>query len=315
MDWGKDDTFLARWLSGELTEEERKAFEESPDYVTYTRMIKTADQLRVPESSLDDSFAKIKSRIKETEQKTKVVSIKPYFKLAIAASIILAVSLTIYLLTQSPTDEFKNYQTAFSEVELIDMPDDSYAKLNASSSIAYNAGTWGDDRTVKLKGEAFFQVTKGKPFIVNSSQGTVQVLGTSFNVKDRGDVFEVLCYTGKVKVTQKNKTAILTPGKKVRFESGKMLEQDIDLMKESPSWTERISDFKNGAPLAEVFDELYHQYGVKVKGAEHAKDLNFTGAFPNDNVSVAVKMIFDPYDLKYKFDEENLSIEIEPNDQ
>jgi len=58
--------------------------------------------------------------------------------------------------------------------------------LNAGSSLKYPAAFNGNDRTVEIKGEGYFEVAenKAKPFRVLTGNGTeVKVLGTKFNVK------------------------------------------------------------------------------------------------------------------------------------
>jgi ferric-dicitrate binding protein FerR (iron transport regulator) len=90
------------------------------------------------------------------------------------------------------------------------LPDGSKVWLNAASSITYPAAFTGDERSVNITGEAYFEVTKDakKPFIVNIPGGTVEVLGTHFNVNaydDEEDVRTTLL-EGSVKVTNR-KTA------------------------------------------------------------------------------------------------------------
>jgi len=51
----------------------------------------------------------------------------------------------------------------------------------------------------KLFGKAYFDVDKGKTFTVKTDLGTVQVLGTRFDVESRDSIFKVVCYEGSVK--------------------------------------------------------------------------------------------------------------------
>lgn len=56
--------------------------------------------------------------------------------------------------------------------------------LNSQTTLKYPVTFNGEVRDVYLTGEAYFDVAKDqKPFIVNTPEGTVQVLGTQFNVK------------------------------------------------------------------------------------------------------------------------------------
>ena len=58
------------------------------------------------------------------------------------------------------------------------LPDGSSAELNAGSTIEYNKLTWKLSRNLKLDGEAFFEVEKGRSFSVSSTQGTTRISGS-----------------------------------------------------------------------------------------------------------------------------------------
>ena len=67
--------------------------------------------------------------------------------------------------------------------ELI-LADGTQVWLNAESELSYPTRFTGNTREVKLKGEAYFKVTKNaeQPFIVKTKEIDIRVLGTSFNV-------------------------------------------------------------------------------------------------------------------------------------
>lgn len=67
------------------------------------------------------------------------------------------------------------------------LPDGSKVWLNSSSELTYKTSLWSRKRQVDLSGEAYFEVehNKDKPFIVNSKNIKIQVLGTKFDVRAR----------------------------------------------------------------------------------------------------------------------------------
>lgn len=72
----------------------------------------------------------------------------------------------------------------------ITLPDGTKVWLNAASSITYPATFVGAKRTVKVTGEAYFEVSpnKEKPFILDvDGKSLIEVLGTSFNVNSYAD--------------------------------------------------------------------------------------------------------------------------------
>ncbi|WP_316791467.1 FecR family protein [Pedobacter frigoris] len=73
------------------------------------------------------------------------------------------------------------------------LPDGTHVWLNADSRISFSSQFIGKTRKILLEGEAYFEVAKNKkvPFIVQTDQQTVEVLGTHFNInsyKDEGSV-------------------------------------------------------------------------------------------------------------------------------
>ena len=89
---------------------------------------------------------------------------------------------------------------------LVTLPDGSKVKLNSESHLEYYSD-FEHERSVKLIGEAFFEVVKDslRPFYVNSGDLRIRVLGTSFNVQ--AFPFEksinVALVTGKVLIERK----------------------------------------------------------------------------------------------------------------
>jgi ferric-dicitrate binding protein FerR (iron transport regulator) len=89
------------------------------------------------------------------------------------------------------------------------LPDGSKVWLNAASSIRFPTAFAGNERKVEITGEAYFEVAKDakKPFRVNFSsagkQGTVEVLGTHFNINayDDEDAMKTTLLEGSIRVS------------------------------------------------------------------------------------------------------------------
>src|SRR5690606_3723927 len=91
----------------------------------------------------------------------------------------------------------------------LQLPDGTKVWLNASSSIKYPLHFDEDERRVELEGEAYFEVTKHnhyKPFIVQTKQQEVLVLGTHFNVNayENELATRTTLVEGKVKILTNN---------------------------------------------------------------------------------------------------------------
>lgn len=97
------------------------------------------------------------------------------------------------------------------------LPDGSAIVINRNSTLQYAADYNQQDRKLLLQGEGYFDVmTDGdRPFIVHTSDLKIQVLGTSFNVREdfAARVITVAVNSGKVKLYTTNKELIVPAGK------------------------------------------------------------------------------------------------------
>lgn len=109
--------------------------------------------------------------------------------------------------------------------DTVNFPDGSFAYLNKNSSIEFEKNF--TERTVKQKGEVFYEVKKGNnPFIVETESGEVKVLGTQFNVKSTKNDLEVESGSVELKVDKLVKN--IKKGQKAVF---KKAEKNIKLAK------------------------------------------------------------------------------------
>lgn len=177
------------------------------------------------------------------------------------------------------------------------LPDGSEVILNTNSAISYEKD-FLSERTISLKGEAFYKVAKGSTFTVDTDKGNVKVLGTSFNVFSRERILTVVCKTGKVSVTTAKGSTTLEPGDRVSLQANQLIK-DTTLTDHIGAWTKGSSTFNN-ATMEEVVSALKSKYNLTIKGNERSlKGKHFTGTFVNDDVDKAIEMVFLPMDIKY----------------
>lgn len=253
--------------------------------------LQKASQLRMPESK---SKEEIWNRIEGELSKEKKSSVPLWTYLSIAASLLL-IATFIFLTNQNQTDQTIITSTRVAESKTIILPDSSQVMLNANSKISYSED-W--NREVNLEGEAFFEVIEGSKFLVNTSIGNVEVLGTSFNVFARDSTFEVACKTGKVKVEipAKSVSELITPGQSIRL--------DADTVKRTSVDTELVGRWQAGVfyfsdqRLTDVIQEMERQFGVKVTLSD-STDYIFNGYFTNKDIESALEMVCLPLGLNY----------------
>lgn len=180
------------------------------------------------------------------------------------------------------------------------LPDQSTVKLNAQSAIAYHPYWWRFSRTLELKGEAFFEVEKGRKFTVSSQKGITQVLGTSFNIFAREDIYKVTCVTGTVRVKSgQGHEVVITPNSKAEISPGGEIRvfTNIETFPEI-SWKKNIFIF-TATPVYQVFHEIERQYGISIDAQVDANSL-YSGNFTKEqNVEEILAYVCPALGLKF----------------
>lgn len=118
-----------------------------------------------------------------------------------AAATLFAVTL---LIATGKKDAEHAFATSIGEQRAVTLEDTSIVHLNADSEIQVEIGDTA--RTIELvRGEAMFKVAhdEQRPFRVHTSGGTVQAVGTQFNVYDQADGSgtRVSVLEGRVRIT------------------------------------------------------------------------------------------------------------------
>lgn len=127
---------------------------------------------------------------------------------AVAALFVGVVSIVVLSdRTSSVTTDTLVLHNAKGEPTLVtSLEDGSIIYLSEQASVEYPSHFAQDKREVSLQGDAFFEVSKNRerPFIIHTQTAIVEVLGTSFNIKneDSGE-FSLSVRSGKVRVTSK----------------------------------------------------------------------------------------------------------------
>lgn len=284
----KENHILAKWLDNNLTEAELAEFKADPDYEKYEKIKNYTAHLEV----LDFNEAKVLEHVISHKKITsKVIPLYKNWLFKVAAVLVIGLGITFMMQNFASQTQYalNGKRTTFS------LPDNSEVVLNAGSDIKYKKWNWDNDRNLKLHGEAYFKVAKGKKFEVTTDLGKVAVLGTQFNVKARKNRFDVTCFEGRVKVNYKNKEVILTHGQSVTFENGKQINTTANAPK--PEWMENQIAF-NKEHLRNILDEIQRQYDVSIEVKVKYSDELFTGKIPTDNIDVALQIIATTYHLE-----------------
>ncbi len=333
---------LTRKLSGEASQQELEALtrmvgadpalkEEADIYTRYWEQ-QQQEQHANTELALKKVLGQINgdtetdysSSIEDTPVK-RIPVWKKLTRIAAALVILLGLSIGTYKLFLQPKSiqpvqaDLVQKQNAKGVKSTIELADGSKIWLNADSKVQYPALFTGNTREVYLNGEAFFDIAKNpsKPFIIHLSNGTVRVLGTSFNIKayDNEPVVETSVATGKVafipklKNNQKADTVFLTPNNKVvyRVEDEKIITT-ATVSSEDKGWTEGKMVFR-AMLFKDIAVELERNFGKKVVfKSEEVGNFRLTGSFQNNTLAEILFYLAKTKAFTYAISDEEIAI-------
>ncbi len=295
------DVLYAKWLSGEISDEELQSALGVEAIGNLDLVVKTVDQWSTPKYDTSAGYEKFKE--KHRNKSTPIRKLN-WFKISgLAASFLVLLFVgNKFFINQNEELYAKNGHN-----EKKTLANGSEISLNDGSTITYNTQNWTSERVIELSGEAVFQVTKGSPFVVNTKNGVIRVLGTQFNVRAWGSNLYVECYEGKVEVTVNNQKTILIANEAVNVLQGNMDDKQI-ITNKTPSWQNGTSRFYN-ENLQIVLEELERQYDIKVN--LKTMDRSFSGTFRHNDLENAIRNICKPLGLNFTISEDQKLVVIE----
>lgn len=173
-------------------------------------------------------------------------------------------------------NKYNTISTANGETYTITLPDRSRVWLNAASSLRYPLGFSHGERKVELSGEGYFEIAAdaGSPFIVESMNQRVVVLGTHFDISSYADdnIVRTTLLEGAVKVNN----IILKPDQQAIVSDGatKVIDVDGD---DYVAWKDGEFRFSNDEHISSVMKKLARWYDIDVEYVGNMDGVNFTG--------------------------------------
>lgn len=283
------EELISKWLDHNLNDQELEAFKTLEDYDDLVKLNKNMQSFKADTYNTSEALESVLSTIRDHKQQST-----PWFKPLLRVAAILAICFSLYYYT---TTLNTTITTEFAQKTTIELPDASSVSLNAKSLLAFNKNHWKQEREVELQGEAFFKVAKGSTFKVKTTSGTVTVYGTQFNVKQRDNYFEVICYEGLVGVSYNAQETKLKPGDSFLILDGKLVAKEKE-NRSMPSWVNNASTFIS-LPYKTVITEFERQYDVEVTLIGIDSSQLFTGSFAHNNIELALKSISLPLHVTY----------------
>ncbi len=262
------------------------------------------------DSTSERIYAGVVSSVPVLAKRTRRNSPRPWLLVAAVVSVLL---ITGWLMKGLLFPAYDTHQTAYGEVKQIELPDGTVVDLNANSTL--RVATRPDDgvREVWLTGEAHFHVmprqndnAQAIKFIVHTSNLDVEVLGTTFNVKDRRGTTDVVLSSGSIllrKQADHAQALAMQPGDRVRL---RQAEEFVITQVPEPivytSWKDHELYFDDQT-LGAIQQELADSYDVSLRFADPALiNLRFTGSAPTDDLTILLTTIQKSFNLTLKQD-------------
>lgn len=233
------------------------------------------------ESSLQQSLKKL-AEIESLNTARTVKMKQNYFAWAAAAITVGTILFLSFFYFNSGSVEIQ-IAAGMNEIKTVLLPDSSVVVLNSGSKLSYQSDLKSSvNREVWLDGEGFFEIKKissngeSHRFTVHSNKLNVEVLGTSFNIRKRGDLTNVTLNTGKIKIDLDNipGSAIeMQPGDFVQYSDNlkRILKKRVDPEMYSV-WKENKIELENTS-LSEIIHFLEDVYGYRIE----VKEENLSG--------------------------------------
>ncbi|MDF0717141.1 DUF4974 domain-containing protein [Muricauda sp. 334s03] len=188
----------------------------------------------------------------------------------------------------SSDEPFKVYTPNDKRYHVI-LTDGTNIELNGNSILTFGLSEESNKRNVALIGEAFFDVARNEhaPFTVQSSDLSVKVLGTEFNISNypENGYTSTTLIEGSVEVSNaSNKSVVIKPGNQARsYKGSENIEvKNVDVQ-EVVAWTSGRMIF-NDEKFVDLIPKLNRWYGINfILSDEELSNVRFTGTLKKEN--------------------------------
>lgn len=310
------DDLLVKHLTGEATEAEMLQVQQwladdeaNKHYFEHFKLIweESVQLASVTEVDEQAAWQRFQNRVQEgslhAEKAAPVWSMNaPLMRAAMIAGLIIGIAVLTYFLFHNNPGNVVRMATiqATEAVKSDSLPDGSIVTLNKYSQISYPEVFPGDKRSLQLNGEAFFKVKpdKKKPFEVHTNNVTITVVGTSFNVRSRGDTTEIIVETGIVKVATEKQTVLLTAGQKALTSLNETILQKEANTDQLYNYYRSKKFVCDETPLWKLVEKLNEAYNVQIVfGNKALRNEPLTTTFDNEPLDKILSVIKSTFNI------------------
>ncbi|MDB4920762.1 FecR family protein [Mucilaginibacter sp.] len=254
--------------------------------------------------------------------KQKIFRLNTFMRVAAAVILISSVAIALWTFKHNAKTDIT---TAFGEVLTVTLPDNSIVVLNGNSKLSY-VNNWNKNpREVWISGEGFFNVRHinknpahikaTERFIVHCNDVSIEVLGTSFNVRARHNKTNVGLISGKIRLEYLDKASsskqllVMKKGDYVEYAQKHVVAQKkLAVPEKLTGWTSHQLLFNN-ATLSQISEVMTDDYGYHIEIPDpKLADLKIEGEISVSNVDELLETISTTLSVKITHADKNITI-------
>lgn len=196
---------------------------------------------------------------------------------------------------------------------MIVLSDNSKIWINSNTKVVYPRSFKGKYREIFVDGEIYLDVAHNaeKPFIVNTSEFEVRVLGTSFNVSAyRSRKASVVLVEGSVHVKDQHDGSLkMIPNEKVDLNQSGIIGKEKVNVSDYVSWVNGIWILE-GQPLKSVLQRLAEYYGEKIEcDPAMENELIYGKLYLNEDMNQVLNSIVSTVPIQYSIRDHTIYVE------
>ena len=308
------EELLPRYCDGNVSAEEKEKVEiwirQSEEHYKIAQQIQliylASDTIAIMDQvNTDNALDKVDGRIRRSQLKTLFM-----WGQRVAAILfipLLAAYLLEVLIPEKRDIRMLEVRTNPGMTTSLTLPDGTKVNLNSESSLVYPATFDGDFRSVRLEGEAFFEVVKNpeKRFVVTTPHNArVEVLGTSFNMEafKWDSIVSTTLISGKVAFISRSGQVNMKPGAKLVYNIQADRASIYQTNGEAEiSWKNGMIIFRK-TPFEEALRMLTKRFNVDfvVSNNKYVKDF-YTGSFTNHRLEQILDIFNASSGIKWRY--------------
>ena len=308
------EELLPRYCDGNVSAEEKEKVEiwirQSEEHYKIAQQIQliylASDTIAIMDQvNTDNALDKVDGRIRRSQLKTLFM-----WGQRVAAILfipLLAAYLLEVLIPEKRDIRMLEVRTNPGMTTSLTLPDGTKVNLNSESSLVYPDTLDGDFRSVRLEGEAFFEVVKNpeKRFVVTTPHNArVEVLGTSFNMEafKWDSIVSTTLISGKVAFISRSGQVNMKPGEKLVYNIQADRANIYQTNGEAEiSWKNGMIIFRK-TPFEEALRMLTKRFNVDfvVSNNKYVKDF-YTGSFTNHRLEQILDIFNASSGIKWRY--------------